>query len=198
VDELDRRPQVAGQGIGAVVVEAVDLDLGPRLDDRVGPGVFDDLEQLTVRGAPDVEHRVNQQMRRHPVPLERDPHGVDQEWGVVRHDQNDRTLRRPPVTVAVRRQHPDQGFARSADATDAQLRLGQRVEVFVATFREVELGKLLVTGRHEVREQAVVGTTGGSDPPEPLHPGLSFAGMVSRQPHFNRHLPAERTTDGRY
>ena len=93
VHEFDRRAQVGRERLRAVALEAVDLDLRPRLDDRVGTWLLDDLDQLPLGRAPDVQHRVHEQVRGDAVALEHDAHRVDQERGVVGDEQHDRAIR---------------------------------------------------------------------------------------------------------
>ena len=102
VDEVDRGPEVGRQQLAVVAVTTVDLDLRPGLDHRPRFGTADDVDQRAVGVAPDVEHRVHQQMGRDGVPLEHDADRLDQERGIVGDEQHDGALGRPTVAIAIR------------------------------------------------------------------------------------------------
>ena len=82
---------------------------------------------------------------------------------------------------------------------EVEVRLGNGVQVVVVALGEIEVGQLVVAGRQEAGEQAVVGPPSGGDALQTLDAGLSFAGVVGRDlPHVKPDLAADRTSDGRY
>ena len=201
VDEFDRGAQVGGERLGAVAVEAVDLDLRPGLDDRVrGSGPADDLDQLAVGVAPDVQHRVHEQVGGDAMPLEHDAHGVDQERGVVGDEQDDRcdptTSRRGRDSAT--RPGPASPLA-VAIAADVEVGLGDGVQIVVVALVEIEVGQLVVVGGQEAGEQAIVGAASGGDALQTLDRRTLARRRAGRDlPHAEPDLAADRTSDGRY
>ena len=111
----DGRLQFTFQRLGHLVVDAIDLDLRPGLEEpRVGgrPG-----EPIAERGDPDhlgsgvaldEEHRMNEQVDIEPVALEPHPHRVDEERHVVGDHEHDRVGSRPAVALPVGGHHADE------------------------------------------------------------------------------------------
>jgi hypothetical protein len=100
---VDGLCELDGELFGPVRVEAIDLDLRPRLHLRAvlldaGRG---DVDQLVVGPTPHVQHRVDQEVDDDAVAVEDHAHRVDQEWSVIGDDQGDRTVGVPAVPIAI-------------------------------------------------------------------------------------------------
>ncbi len=123
VDLGDGRPDLALQCRRHLGAATVDLDLGPRFDHVVRTGFLGDAGQHAVGVTFGGQRGMDEQVDAEAVPVEDQPHRVDQERHVLGDEQQDRAVRPPPVTLEAGRQHLHEDLARLTAPAEAQVRV---------------------------------------------------------------------------
>ena len=167
-DVGDRLDELGLELVGEGAVDAVDLQLGPGLEQPargravvLGAGGVDgaDRHQRAVVVARHGQHRVHEQVDVEPVSFEQHPHRVDEERHVVGDGEHTRVGGAPCVSVAFGRAHPHQRHAATADPPEVVVGRGRGVQVVDVVLADIVLGEGVVVHRDEVGEHRVVRAT---------------------------------------
>jgi hypothetical protein len=167
------------------LVDAVDLDLGPRLDPVALGGHSD---EGVVGAALHGEHRVDEQVHPEPVALEDHAGRVDEEGHVVGDHEQHRVRRVPAVAIAVGRDQPHDRFTGRPAPAGGEVGDGDGVDVVELAVVDVAFGELGVVQRQELGEERVVGLTQSGEITETAE----RLGHLWMQLHVARTSPSRR------